>query len=346
MTLKICVVRDERYLEHKPGYTHPESPTRLRAIHQMLDRDFASGLIPLDPELASLEHLELVHRPTYIKKVMKTADHKFTSLAPDTPASAKTYLAAWLAAGGCIKAVDALLSGQCDACFVFSRPPGHHALPDRAGGFCIFNNLGIAGKYAIMHRGIKRILIIDWDIHHGNGLNDLFYEEKDVLYFSTHDTLLYPYRGDWEETGKKEGEGYTINIPIPRTLTDNDFLHLYQEVLGPVTRRYLPEIIFIDAGFDGHHEDIIGRSKFTESVFGSLTRLCLKLRADIGSPPILLVLEGGYAPRAVASSVKEVLKAMLDAGPHADLPESQSAQAMQLVEKAKRIHARYGVWTD
>jgi len=346
MRLKVCIIRDERYLEHKPGYTHPESPSRLRAIYQMLDKDFSNELIHLDPELASLEDLELVHRPTYIKKVMKTADHRFTSLAPDTPASAKTYLAAWLAVGGCIKGVEALLSGQCDLCFVLSRPPGHHALPDRAGGFCIFNNLGIAAKYAAKRRGIKRILIIDWDIHHGNGLNDLFYEEKGVLYFSTHDTLLYPYRGDWEETGKREGEGYTINIPIPRALTDDDFLHLYQGVLGPVMRRYLPEIIFIDAGFDGHHEDIIGRSKFTERVFGSLTRLCLKLRAEIGSPPILLVLEGGYSPRAVASSVKEVLNAMLEPETPTEFPGPHSEQAMEIVKKAKRIHAKYGVWSD
>jgi acetoin utilization deacetylase AcuC-like enzyme len=346
MTLKVCIVRDERYLDHKPGYTHPESPNRLRAIHQMLDKDFPNGLVSLDPELASLEHLELVHRPSYIKKVMKTADHKFTSLAPDTPASARTYLAAWLAVGGCIKGLEALLSGECDACFVLSRPPGHHALPDRAGGFCIFNNLGIAAKYAIKHRGVKRILIVDWDIHHGNGLNDLFLEEKGVLYFSTHDTLLYPYTGDWEETGKGEGEGYTINIPIPRTLTDDDFLHVYQEVLGPVVRRFLPEMIFIDAGFDGHHEDLIGRSKFTEKVFGWLTRLCLKLRAEIGAPPILFALEGGYAPRAVASSVKEVLKALVEAGHGAEFPKAQSGQAVEIVEKAKRIHAKYGVWTD
>jgi acetoin utilization deacetylase AcuC-like enzyme len=346
MAFKVCIVKDKRYLEHKPGYTHPENPNRLRAVYRMLEVDFPTGLIHLEPDLATLEHLELVHRPSYIKKVLKTADHKFTSLAPDTPASAKTYLSAWLAVGGCIKGLEALLSGQCDACFVLLRPPGHHALPDRAGGFCIFNNLGIAARFAIRHRGVKRILIIDWDIHHGNGLNDLFYEDKEVLYFSTHDTLLYPYRGDWEETGKGGGEGYTVNIPIPRTLEDQDFLHLYREVLGPVVSRYQPELILVDAGFDGHHDDPIGRSKLTEKAFGWLTILCLELRAQISNPSILFVLEGGYDPRALALSVREVLRSLSQLEPEKTPLDAETPLASEIVEKARRIHAKHKVWAD
>lgn len=346
MGFKIGIVRDERYLEHKTGHIHPDQPKRLRAIYRMLDTDFASGLINIEPELASLEYLELVHTPVYIEKVLKTADLDFTSLAPDTPASAKTYLSAWLAVGGCLKGLDALISGQCDVCFSLVRPPGHHAMPDRAGGFCILNNLGVTARYAIKQHGFQRILIVDWDIHHGNGLQDLFYGEKEVLYLSSHDTLLYPYTGDWNETGKGEGKGYTINLPIPRELEDKEFLHLYKEVLGPVVRRYRPELLLVSAGFDAHYRDPIGRSRLTEQAFRWLTSLLLDLRSQVDCPPILLALEGGYNPRALASSVKEVLKALATEENLEKFPSEVTQRAAKLVEKARRIHARHKVWAD
>jgi acetoin utilization deacetylase AcuC-like enzyme len=346
MGLKIGIVRDERCLEHKTGHIHPDQPKRLRAIYRMLDTDFRSGLINIEAELASLEQLELVHTPIYIEKVLKTADHSFTSLAPDTPASAKTYLSAWLAVGGCIKALDALISGQCDVCFSLLRPPGHHALPDRAGGFCILNNLGIATRYALKQYGFQRILIIDWDIHHGNGLQDLFYGEREVLYFSSHDTLLYPYTGDWTETGKGRGEGYTINLPIPRELEDEEILHLYVEILGPVFRQFRPELILLGAGFDAHYQDPIGRSQLTENAFRWLTYLLIDLRAEVNCPPMLFALEGGYSPRALASSVREVLKALSTEKNQKNLSAEVTQRAAILVKKARRIHSRYGVWTN
>jgi len=141
------IVRDDRYLDHMPGHAHPEHPSRLRTIHEVLDRHPIDGLIRIAAEPAKVEDLELVHTPTYVKKVLKTADQTFTNLAPDTPASAKSYMAAWLAAGGCLRALDALMTGRCEACFCLVRPPGHHALRDRAGGFCFFNNLAITARY-------------------------------------------------------------------------------------------------------------------------------------------------------------------------------------------------------
>jgi acetoin utilization deacetylase AcuC-like enzyme len=344
MAVKTGIVRDERYLEHKPGHMHPEHPNRLKAVYKMLDSSFPGGLIEIEPEPATLEQIELVHSPSYIKKVLKTADHGFTSLAPDTPASARTYLSAWLAVGGCLKALDTLVSGECEACLSLVRPPGHHALRDRAGGFCIFNNLGITARYAVKRYDFKRILIIDWDIHHGNGLNDTFYEEKRVLYISSHDIMLYPYTGDWEETGKGEGEGYTINIPIPRTLKDRDFFFLYQEIVGDVIRAYNPQLVLVGAGFDAHSEDPVGRSRLSQKTFRWLTHLLLEMRELIDHPPILLVLEGGYNPRALASCVKEVLDA-LKCDTTWERPSLKDAlQGAELVEKVHRIHEHYGVW--
>ena len=346
MTLKIGIVRDDRYLEHMPGHTHPEHPSRLRAIHRMLDTQLPAGYEMIQPEPTTLEVLELIHSPAYIKKVLRTADHKFTSLAPDTPTSAKSYLSAWLAVGGCLKALEALVAKQCDICFAMVRPPGHHALVDRAGGFCIFNNLGITARYAIKQFGFKRILIIDWDVHHGNGIQDLFYREKKVLYFSTHDMLLYPYTGNLEETGKGWGQGYTINIPLPRDLNDADIVHLYRDILTPLVQRYAPDLILIVAGFDAHHEDPIGRMKITESAFSDLTRLLLHLRAMANDAPMLFALEGGYSNRGLTNSIRSVLKVLTTKETTPGFASSKTTLGARLVAKAHKMHAPYGVWTD
>lgn len=346
MALKVGIVRDERYLDHMPGHTHPEHPRRLRGIYQMLDKDFPEGLILIQPELATLEQLELVHTPAYIQRVLKTADHKFTNLAPDTPTSSKTYLAAWLAVGGCINGLKAIRAGQCDVCFALIRPPGHHALRNRASGFCILNNLGITARYAQNKWKIRRILIIDWDIHHGNGLHELFYDEKEVLYFSSHDILLYPYTGNLEESGSGKGEGYTINIPIPRDLTDKEFYHIYRDILSPVMQSYVPELILVVAGFDAHVSDPIGRSRLDSKTFGWLTKLLLHLREEIDQPPVLLALEGGYDQRALADSVKTVLKALTTDDNVKDPSDIETPRSSQLVEDVRNIHKKFGVWTD
>jgi len=216
---------------------------------------------------------------------------------------------------------------------------------DRAGGFCIFNNLGITARYAIKRFGFQKILIIDWDVHHGNGIQDLFYREKKVLYFSTHDMLLYPYTGNLEETGKGWGQGYTVNIPLPRDLNDADLLHLYRDILTPVVQRYVPDLILIVAGFDAHHEDPIGRMKITESAFSDLTRLLLHLRTMANDAPMLFALEGGYSHRGLANSVRSVLKVLTSKQATPGFPSSETVLGARLVAKAHQIHAPYRVWT-
>lgn len=342
----VSIIKDELYLEHKPGHTHPEHPHRIKTIYRMLEKDFSNDLSIIQPVIASLEQLELVHTPTYIKKVLKTADHNYTSLAPDTPASAGSFVAACSAAGGCLEGLNSLVSGDCDICFSLIRPPGHHALPDRAGGFCIFNNVAIAARYAIKAHNMRRILIIDWDIHHGNGVHDVFYDCSEVLYMSTHDKFLYPYTGDWEKTGRAGGEGYTVNIPIPREFFDEDLFFVYREISTPIIERFRPELILVCAGFDAHLNDPIGRSRMTEKVFKWLTRLLLTLWQGIDCPPLLFALEGGYDFRALSACVKEMLREMTDDHHPDTLPASTSFRAAPLVKKARQIHARYGVWVD
>jgi len=345
LSLTVGVVRDSRYLEHKPGIVHPESPGRLRSVYRMLDKEFSGRLVEISAEPATLEHLELVHTPAYIRQILKTADREFTSLAPDTSVSSRSYLASWLAVGGCIKGIDLVMSGQCRACFCLVRPPGHHALPDRAGGFCIFNNLGVATRYAMQAYGLKRVLIIDWDIHHGNALQDLFYNESGVLYFSTHYMGWYPHTGDWEETGAGEGRGYTVNVPVFKELEDADMIHLYRDLVLPIVKRYKPELIIVAAGFDAHHRDPLGRTRLTETCFRWLTQIVLQVSESVGSSPILLSLEGGYDNFALAASVREVLAVLCAEGRRERIPPFKTSKAAQLVEKARSVHAQYGVWT-
>jgi acetoin utilization deacetylase AcuC-like enzyme len=346
MMANIGIIKDDIYLEHKPGHTHPEHPHRIKSIYRMLNKDFADDLAVIEPSMASLEQLELVHTPTYIKKVLKTAEHNYTSLAPDTPASTHSFTTACSAVGGCLEGLNALVTGDCDICFSLIRPPGHHALPDRAGGFCIFNNVAITAAHALKTHKIKRILIIDWDVHHGNGVNDVYYDSGDVLYMSTHDTFLYPYTGDWHEAGAGEGEGYTLNIPVPRDFDDEDIFHLYRDIASPMIERYCPELILVSAGFDAHRDDPIGRSNLTEKGFGWLTHLILHLSNEIGCPPVFFILEGGYDFRSLTASVKEVLMAMKNNNHKDCIPEVASQNAESHLEKAQKIHTRYNVWTN
>lgn len=346
MALTVGIVRDVRYLEHKPGLVHPESPNRLRSIYRMVDKEFADRVITVAPAPATLEDLELVHDPTYIKQILSTAERDFTTLAPDTPVSAKTYMAAWLAVGGCIRGLEAVLSGQCRVCFSLVRPPGHHALPDRAGGFCIFNNLGVTARYAIEKHGFQRILIVDWDIHHGNAIQDLFYQDKRVLYLSSHYMGWYPHTGDWEETGAGEGLGYNVNIPVFKEMGDADMVHMYREILMPIVRQYRPELILVAAGFDAHQRDPLGRTKVTEKVFRWLTQMVLQLAESARSAPLMFSLEGGYDNWAVAHSVREVLGVLTFEGRRERIPLLKTARAGETVEKVLGIHRRYGVWTS
>ncbi len=344
MTLRVGIAADERFLKHKTGHFHPEHPKRLDAVYRMVDRDFGAVLSRITPEPAAMEQLERVHTPSHIKRIMMTASQRMSSLAPDTPVSSQTYLSAWLAVGACLQGIDALMSGALDAFFALVRPPGHHAMPDRAGGFCIFNNIGIAARYAADRYALSRILIVDWDIHHGNGLNDLFYSENGVFYFSTHDPMLYPYSGAAEQTGEVTGEGFTMNIPIDRSFTDNDMIYLYNRTLVSVIAGYRPQLIMVAAGFDAHADDPIGRSRFSETLYGRITRLIMDARDRTGeAAPLFFSLEGGYHPLSLASSIKSVLTALTDEAFTADPPATAGSMAMQLAAYIRSIHEKYGV---
>ncbi len=340
---RVAVVRDPRFLDHQTGLMHPENPARLTAIYDLLDAEYQGRLTIVPAEPAGLDTVELVHNPGYIELVLKTADQEFTRLAPDTPLSSRSYLAAFLAVGACIAGLESLLDGRADACFALVRPPGHHAQTDRAGGFCIFNNLGITARWARRNRDLARILIVDWDVHHGNAIQDLFYDVPDVLYFSSHYPALYPHTGDFIEAGQGAGEGYTINVPVPKRFSDADALHLYREVLTAAVEAFRPQAILVAAGFDAHRDDPIGHTRLTHLGFGWLTALMMNLSRQAGNVPLLLALEGGYDLVALRKSTDEVLRTLLGDRPQGP-PQVATELGAELVGRVRAIHRQYGLW--
>lgn len=346
MATQIGIVRDDRYFLHYTGADHPERASRLKSIYRMLDKDFVDKVTFLDPAPATLEQLELVHTPAYINKLLKTSERDYTGLAHDTSASAQSFLSAWLAVGGCTKALKTLASGRLRYCLALIRPPGNHALPDRAGGFCLFNNLAITAKYAIKKYNYSRVLILDWDITHGNGLQDIFYDSDEVLYVSTHYTGWYPYSGEMNETGSGPGLGYTINIPVEKDLEDLEVLYIYWKILPQIMRNFRPDLILIAAGFNGHHRDPLGRTQLTELAFRWLTELLLEQKDDTKRQPMLFALEGGYDSAATVSCVREVLDVLTFEGHRPRLPVSVAPKYIDLVDELFDIHKHYKVWLD
>ncbi len=342
MDAKIGIARDDRFLEHKTGHFHPEHPRRLDAVYRMIDRDLRGEIAEFPAEAVPLEILEKVHTPEHIRRILKTSEQIKTHLAPDTPVSAKSYMAAWLAAGSCLRAVDLLAERECVGFFALVRPPGHHAFANRAGGFCIFNNAAVAARYALMRHGFSRIMIVDWDIHHGNGLQDIFYTDPRILYFSTHDLMLYPYSGEPGQAGEDWGEGTTINAPVSRSMGDEDVVWLYRAVLKPVIKNFRPELIMVAAGFDAHRDDPLGRSRWTESAYAGITRVILEEKRKINDPPVFLTLEGGYDPMALASCIRSVILELTKKESAETYPETGHEETRELAEQIKTIHSKYG----
>ena len=339
MSKNTGIVKDHRYLGHGNGFAHPENPQRLVSIYEVLENpDMAWKFTPIDARYATREELERVHRPSYIDFIAQTAGKPMTMLDPDTVATAETYDAARLAAGGVMNAIDSVVSGETHNAFALVRPPGHHAQASVAAGFCIFNNIAIGARYALARWGMERILIVDWDLHHGNGTAEIFYEEPQVLYFSTHQFPAYPGTGDAMELGKGPGLGYTINVPLRGGADDACYIRVFRDLLGPVVRGFQPELILVSAGFDIYVADPLGDMKVTPEGFACLTRILLDLAEECCNGRLVMVLEGGYHIQGLTRSVRAVLLEML--GETRVKEETLSQMAAQMDETCGRIIGR------
>lgn len=315
-----ALVTDERYLQHDTGAGHPESPERLRAIWQELrQRSLWHRLQHGIPRMATEEELALVHEPAYLEWLRRRVPRQGIAwLDPDTALSPASYQVACLAVGGVLNAVDALMEGCWCNAFCAIRPPGHHAERTRAMGFCLFNNVAIAAQYIRRRYGLERVLILDWDVHHGNGTQHIFEEDPAVYYISLHQYPLYPGTGRAEERGRGAGEGFTLNIPLPPGSDEHAYRRAFQELVTPAVESFRPEFILISAGFDAHRDDPLASQRLTAESFRWMCREALQWADRFASGRLLAVLEGGYALPALAASVAACMEEMLAAA--AQLP--------------------------
>ena len=311
---RVGFVYDPRYLGHEMGHGHPESPDRLRAICAQLQSSGTwSRLHQVTPRRAEREWIELIHRASYVESLERRSPTTgYASLDPDTSMSPGTLDAAYLATGGALAAVDAIMNGDIDQAFCAVRPPGHHAEADRAMGFCFFNSVAIAARYIQQQYGLQRVLIVDWDVHHGNGTQHAFYDDASVLFFSTHQFPYYPGTGGAMETGEGRGKGLTINVPLSGGQGDDEYREVFQKVLVPTADTFQPEFVVISAGFDAHRDDPLASMDLTEEGYGELTSLVATIAKNFSCGRILACLEGGYHLQALAGSVDRHLQALLD----------------------------------
>ncbi|MBN1763113.1 MAG: histone deacetylase [Methanomicrobia archaeon] len=318
-------VYHEDYLRHDTGYHgeyephidtgyHPESAERLISIMRgMEERNLTKKIERIHPVRASREQIEYVHTPAYVQKVEALCKSGGGMLDPDTPLCSATYDIALLAAGGLIKAVDEVMdeSNELRRIFALVRPPGHHANSTRGRGFCIFNNVAIAAEQLKREYGAKRILIADWDVHHGNGTQEVFFEDPSVLYFSIHQYPHYPGTGWINEVGKGDGTGFTVNVPLPIGTDDAGYLYAFTSILVPIAREFRPEVVLVSSGFDAHVADPLASMAVTSQGFGLFTDVIMAIANELCKGRIVMTLEGGYDLNAIAESVLAVFNSLI-----------------------------------
>jgi len=343
--MKVGIVKHQIYLEHVTDDFHPENPERLVHIYAMLDELGRDGLAYVEPRMATHEEIALNHDISYINFVAETKGKVQRRLDPDTVTSPKSYEAALMAVGGFLELGDALFAGKVDNGFALVRPPGHHAERGKAMGFCIFNNVAVGARYLINKYALKKVLIVDWDLHHGNGTQHSFYDDSDVLYFSTHQHPYYPGTGWYDEIGSGKGKGYTINVPLSHGMGDADYVHVFQEIVTPVARAWKPEIILVSAGFDIHRSDPLGGMSVTESGFTKMTKILTNLAEEVCDGKILFALEGGYDLSGLTNSVKAVILQLRKTPLYVqDDKEIPSPSVQQTVQQVKQVLRPY--WGD
>ena len=306
---------DEVYRRHLVGGAgHPERPERLTAVLGGLERaGLLDGLVRVPARPATDDELALAHDRSYlelVKRELANVQGVAELSTGDTDVTRESLAAARAAAGGVLNAADAVASGRLKNAFCAVRPPGHHATRNRGMGFCIFNNVAIAARYLQKVHGIRRVLIVDFDYHHGNGTQDIFYDDDSVFYFSTHHYGAYPGTGSASETGTGKGAGTTLNVPLPPGASDAQILAAFEQQLVPAARRFKPDFILVSAGFDGMRRDLLGQFDITPAGYAAITRVIVRLADELCQGRVVSVLEGGYRLDGLAESVAAHVKVL------------------------------------
>jgi len=346
------LVYHEGYLRHDPGSQHPESPERLRrtvGLFQAKNIMTSPKLSLLKPDPAVEEDLLRVHSASYIEKIRSMSKGgsfpKFLTM--DTPVQEGTFDLAKLSAGGAILAGKAVVEGRMKNAFALIRPPGHHAGRDYGGGFCYFNNIAIMIEYLREKHRLKRFMILDWDVHHGNGTQDVFYRDPTVVYFSTHQMPLYPGTGYEEELGAGEGKGYKINIPLQPGTSGLNYPYILEELFEPIAKAFKPEIIAVSAGQDAYFADPIANLKFTIHTYVDNTSYVMRVAERVCEGRVAMVLEGGYHLEAVPHAILGIVTTLANlkdveiTEPYPTVEQPPSEEVRRTVKRLKSILAEY-----
>jgi len=311
------VVEDPRFGAHQAPQGHPERPDRLRAVSTALHLR-RSDFLALEPRPASPEEILRVHSDSHLRRIEAAVRQAPVNLDPDTYLSSASHDVAMLAAGASVELARRIARGAASSGMAAVRPPGHHAEAGRAMGFCLFNNVGIAARALQAEEGIDKLLILDWDVHHGNGTQHSFEEDPSILYVSTHQFPFYPGTGDAGEIGAGRGAGSTVNIPLPAGCGDLEYIGVFQRILAPVVRRFAPQMILVSCGFDAHRDDPLASMNVTRDGFLAMTTIVRALADEVCGGRVCFILEGGYSPNGLIEGTSAVLDGML--GPPRPLP--------------------------
>jgi len=317
-----------------PSMRHPEHAGRITAIEQELSAREWLGFERMRTPAVDRSVLSAVHPEPYVSSIESACRAGGTFMDPETVVSERSFEAALHAVGGAVRMVDLLLDKEASAAFSAHRPPGHHALPSQAMGFCLFNNIAVAARYALNVRRLERVMIIDWDVHHGNSTDQVFRATRQVLYVSIHQSPLFPWTGHPSETGEGQGTGFTVNLPVPPGSNDEVWVSLVEHVVVPLMYSFEPQLVLISAGYDAHRDDPVADCTVTEEGFAAMTRAIARACASL-TVPVGAVLEGGYALGALGRSVAATLQA-LSAKPAAGRISSSAADLPAITRQARR----------
>jgi acetoin utilization deacetylase AcuC-like enzyme len=339
---KPAVVIDQEYLKHLPGDSHPERPERIQVLLELANDLDKRKFQLTSPKAATRADVEKTHGADHVRLVESTSAVNRYALDGDTITCRDSFGVSLLAVGGFLTLLDAIAAKESPNGFALVRPPGHHALRNRAMGFCLFNSMAIGAEYLKRAYGAKKILIMDWDVHHGNGTQDAFYDDPTVLFISTHQFPFYPGSGAVNEAGVAAGAGYTINVPLPAGCADAEYLQVFQDIVVPAATKFQPEWILVSAGFDPHRRDPLGGMGVTEQGFGAMARSLLALADQFANGRIAFLLEGGYDLAGLRNSVAAVLAEMQDPQPRpaSRLPLAES-KIEALIGRVLQVHENY-----
>lgn len=338
--LRTGYVIDPRYRNHEIPPGHPERPERIAVLLDLMGRYDRGGLVQIEPRPATIDEILLNHDRGYIEEVRASAGGPHVAFDLDTHAFARSYETALLSTGGLLELLDRIMAGEIDNGFALVRPPGHHAETGRAMGFCFFNNVAIGARYLKDRYDLERLLVVDWDVHHGNGTQRSFYDDGSVLYISTHQYPHYPGTGAAGEVGVGEGAGFTVNIPFPGGFGDGEYVEAFRRIVAPISRQFDPHFVLISAGFDGHRLDPLSDMRLTTAGFSSMARILLTIAANHARGRCAAVLEGGYNLDALEESVTCVLD---EFGGEGTEPETHGGEATEVIDTVRRCHE--GFWT-